>query len=522
MRTEPLKTLGSLLAALPPSQKAKLIGCNPEMVIGRPTTLVEDLDPGGCFLAILGPNPQKNQLLDGHRHIDTAIARGAGLIIAQRNHASSCSPALAFMPHVLVEDSTALVPVLAPGWHGWPGDGLRLTGVTGTSGKGSVCHLVAAGLAAAGRSHLRLGTTGNWLVDHEEPASYTTPPPFALQTWLARAVAAGATDAVMEVSSFALAQRRVATLTFRAVALVSFDPNHLDFHSDVDAYLEAKCRLAREACATDGIAVAPLEQGRASDAFLRAAADAGVGLRWRTSRTPAPGADLCVLEHHPGPGLAARIQTPLGLLDVRSPLFGPFNLDNLLVAIALGIGHGLELEPIAEGLAHAPAVPGRLEPVIVPESDGPAVYVDYAQTPNALSRVLEALRPQVDAGGKLIVLLGCDGEYDPFRRTPMGEAASRGADLVVATSVNPRGEDPLAIIEQICSGALPPSCGGAELRREVDRAVAIASTIAEANVADVIVLVGKGHEVIQEMDGYTIPFSDHEHASRALRARLGQ
>ena len=512
----PLRTVADLLAALPEALHPEALDVALDAPIGTPTDDSRAVEPGACFLAAPGLT------VDGHRFVGKALAAGASLIVAQRDRAADL-PELAGTPRVLVDDSRAALPLLAAGWYGWPGERLALAGVTGTNGKTTAAHLVGAVLRHAGRPHLRLGTTGNWVVDHETSAAFTTPFPLELQALLADGLARGATHGVMEVSSHALEQGRAAPLRFAAVGLTSFSQDHLDFHPTMAEYLAAKCLLARHHCDPAGVAVAPREQGEAAAAFLAAAGEGGVARCWRTSRSPVDEreAEIAVVERdRTRAGLRACIRTPAGELELRSPMVGEFNLDNLLVTVGLCLGLGLSLAEIAAALASARGAPGRLEPVVLPdhpEQAGPRVYVDYAHTPDAVERALEALRPSVPAGAKLIVLLGCGGDRDPHKRPLMGGVASRGAERFYATSDNPRTEDPEAIVDQMIAGV---AANTAELIREVDRATAIARAVAEAEPSDLVLIAGKGHEDYQILGTTKIHFDDREHAAAALEARL--
>jgi UDP-N-acetylmuramoyl-L-alanyl-D-glutamate--2,6-diaminopimelate ligase len=227
-------------------------------------------------------------------------------------------------------------------------------------------------------------------------------------------------------------------------------------------------------------------------------------------------AEISVVERHAvATGIAARVRTPVGELELRSPMVGEYNLDNLLVSIGLALGLGVELEHIEAALAHAVGAPGRLQAVRVPGVEGPAVYVDYAHTPDAVARALEALRPSAErSGGKLIVLLGCGGDRAASTRPLMSEVATRSADLFYATSDNPRTEAPDVIVAQMIAGAVD---GSAVLVREVDRARAIARAIAEAEVKDIVLIAGKGHEDYQILGTTKVHFDDREHAATALR-----
>jgi UDP-N-acetylmuramoyl-L-alanyl-D-glutamate--2,6-diaminopimelate ligase len=502
-----LRTVGDLLAVLEPSLHAQAHDCSLETPLGPPKSDSRAIVAGDCFVAIPG------HAVDGHRFAAAAMAAGASLLLVQRDRELAHA-----YPRVVVDDSNAALPIFAAGWHDWPGDHLALAGVTGTNGKTTTAHLVGACLARAGHKYLRLGTTGNWLVDHESHAGFTTPFPVELQQLLADARTRGATCGVMEVSSHALAQGRARPLQFAAIGLTSFSQDHLDYHASMAAYLEAKCLLGSEHCRPDGVAVAPREQGEAAKAFLQAAARAGVQRCWRTSRSPGE-AEIVVLERHRvAIGIAARVRTPVGELELRSPMVGEYNLDNLLVSIGFAIGLGVDLESIEAALTHAVGAPGRLQAVRVPGVEGPAVYVDYAHTPDAVARALEALRPSAErSGGKLVVLLGCGGDRDASKRPLMGEVASRGADRFYATSDNPRTESAEAIVDQMIAGV---DEGGAQLIREVDRARAIARAISEADTQDVVLIAGKGHEDYQILGTTKIHFDDREHAAAALATRL--
>jgi UDP-N-acetylmuramoyl-L-alanyl-D-glutamate--2,6-diaminopimelate ligase len=496
-------TLASLLAALPPEQAPTLIGCTPDTLVGEPTDDSRAVRAGSCFLAIAG------RTHDGHRYLDAAGQAGASLLIVERGRVAAWPE----VPRVELADTASALPLLGAAWWGWPGEHLRLAGVTGTNGKTTTAHLVAAVLEAAGRKHLRLGTTGNWLVDREVHASFTTPFPLELQRLLARALELGAEDAVMEVSSHALDQGRVRPLHYRAIGLTSFSQDHLDYHPTMAEYLAAKCRLADEYFDPLGIAVAPLEQGEAAQTFLATARRRGSDRAWGCSRVDDPKAAIAVVERHAGAGTLATVRTPAGTLELRSPLVGAFNLDNLLVTIGLALGLDVPLAAIEAGLAGSRGAPGRLQAVRVPGCAGPQVYVDYAHTPDAVERAIEALRPSTR--GRLIVLLGCGGDRDPGKRPLMGAIASRGASRFVATSDNPRTEDPEAILDQMLAGAV----AGAEVVREVDRAKAIALAIADAREDDVVLIAGKGHEDYQILGTTKIHFDDREHAEAALRRR---
>lgn len=501
MSSDRAPTLGRLLAGI----AAEYHGCDPETP--APALVVDSrkITPGAVFLALVG------QTHDAHAFVPQVIAAGAGVVIGERARL----PAGLAYPHVCVESSAAAYPRIAAAFHGDPGVRLRLAGVTGTNGKTTTTFLVAAMLAAAGRRHARLGTVDNWLVDALVPAAFTTPFPLELQAQLAEVVRRGGTDLVMEVSSHALAQGRVQPLRFCAVGMTSFSQDHLDFHGTMDAYLEAKCLLAREHLQPGGVAVAAVDDHPACRTFLGAARPLTSRV-WRASRGADPDAEIRVVRRlAAADGLAAEILTPLGGGLLRSPLVAEYNLDNLLVAIGLGLGLGLDLAVILEALRECHGAPGRLQRVAVDGAGGPAVYVDYAHTPEAVERVLAALRPR--ARGRLIVLLGCGGDRDRGKRPIMGRHAAAASDRFIATSDNPRTEDPQSILDQMIAGVAPRD--RAKVTAILDRRQAIARAIADAADDDVVVIAGKGHENYQIIGTDKRPFDDAAEAREALRAR---
>jgi len=479
------------------------IDCGPATSI---STLVVDsraVEAGVAFLALRGLTH------DAHAFVSQARERGAAVLIVQDDLVGPLPG-----PVVRLADTWAAYPEMAANLHGRPSESLRLAGITGTNGKTTTAHLVGAMLHHAERPHARLGTTGNWLVDHEDTAGFTTPFPLELQALLAEVRERGGTHVVMEVSSHALAQGRARPLEFAAVGLTSFSQDHLNFHADMDHYLAAKCRLAAEHLHAEGIAIAAVDAHPvAADRFLAAA---GAARRWRVSRGAEPEAEFFA-EHfeQTSTGLRARVRTPAGTIELHSPLIGDFNLDNLMLALGLGLGLGLPLPSMVEALRTATGAPGRLERIIMPGERGPTVLVDYAHTPDAVGRALEALRPT--CRGRLVVVLGCGGDRDLDKRPQMGRVAANAADRFWATSDNPRTEDPERIVDMMIAG-VPKERAKIVLRR-TDRASAIAEAIAEASDGDVVLIAGKGHEDYQVLGTDRIRFDDREHAREALSRR---
>lgn len=481
------------------------VGCNPQTTV---TGLCVDsrqvaATPGCVFLATAGGT------VDAHRFVPNALRDGAGVVVVQRGSIEEAPTG----PHVWLPDTAAAYPVLAANAMGRPAASLKLAAVTGTNGKTTTAHLLGAILRHHGAAFARLGTTGNWIVDREEDAAFTTPFPLELQALLRRTVNRGGTHVVMEASSHALEQGRVEPLRFDAVGFTSFSQDHLDFHPTMEAYLDAKCRLADHHLAPGGVAVAAVDGQPAARTFL-GRAQAGARACLRVSRGEDSDAEIFASDIDYGPRHTfANVRTPDGTFALNTPLIAPYNLDNALVALGMAWGLGV---PAADGIAalrEATGAPGRLQRVHVDGVEGPTIVVDYAHTPDAVASALRAVRPL--CGGQLHVLLGCGGDRDPSKRPLMGRAASNGADVFWATSDNPRTEPPAAIVDAMLEG-VPPNTA---VHRIVDRADAIAQAVAAAGPEDLVLIAGKGHEDYQVLGTEKIHFDDREHAEAALRRK---
>jgi UDP-N-acetylmuramoyl-L-alanyl-D-glutamate--2,6-diaminopimelate ligase len=406
----------------------------------------------------------------------------------------------------------------AAAFHGRPGDALVLAGVTGTNGKTTVSWLVEACAVAARVPAGLLGTVTHRWPGGQRPARHTTPESTEIQSLLAEMRGAGARLAVLEVSSHALAQERVAGMRFRTAGFTNLTRDHLDYHGDMERYFAAKRRLFTEHLAPDGVAVVNVRD----PAGARLADQIGPGrLVWRYGGREgdalrAEGDVLSGLA-----GISAAFVTPAGKMHVRSPLVGAHNLENLLCAAGLALALDLPLAAVERGLSTSAGAPGRLERFA---ARGVSVFVDYAHTDDALSRALSALRAL--APRRLVCVFGCGGDRDRGKRPLMGEAAARDADLVVVTSDNPRSEDPAAIISEIVPGlerAGMRRLGAETLRRgtsgfvvEPDRRAAIALAVGTADEGDAVLVAGKGHEDYQIVGDERRPFSDRDEARRAL------
>lgn len=480
------------------------LGDDPE--VGLVTGDSRQVVPGALFFAL--PGAQR----DGHDFAAEAGRRGAVAVVAERP--VECAPALL----LLAPSARRAMALAAAALHGHPGRRLELAGVTGTNGKTTVSYLVEACALADGVPCGVLGTITHRFPGTVRPATHTTPESTEVQALLAEMVAAGARLAVMEVSSHALAQERVAGLRFRAAGFTNLTRDHLDYHGDMEAYFSAKRRLFVEHLAPDGTAVV-----NARDPWgARLADQLGPGRQvWRFGTR---GEDALRPDGLQAglDGIRATLRTPRGDVPLASPLVGAHNVENLLCAAGLALALGLRPEAVARGLASSRGAPGRLERI-----DGPGfpVFVDYAHTDDALVRVQEALRAL--GPRRLVTVFGCGGDRDRGKRPLMGEAAGRLADLAVVTSDNPRTEDPLRIIGEIVPGleragrrrlsAAEAVAGEAGYVVEPDRRAALELAVACAREGDAVLVAGKGHEDYQLVGVERRRFDDREEARRALR-----
>jgi UDP-N-acetylmuramyl-tripeptide synthetase len=405
---------------------------------------------------------------------------------------------------------------IAANRYGRPADALTLVGVTGTNGKTTTTFLVEALLRANGGEPGVIGTVTYRFAGQSRPAPFTTPTPLELHATLAEMRAAGCRAAVMECSSHALALDRLEGVAYRVAAFTNLTQDHLDFHGTMEAYRDAKARLFAEHVADGGASVVLIDHEYGE--FMAQAA------RGRVIRVSAyadgPAADVHLTRAGESvSGIDAEWRTPAGEVRVRSPLIGRFNVENLSVAVGIGVALGLEPAAIGAALSSVRGVPGRLERV------GAAnVFVDYAHTPDALERVMAALRPLTR--GRLIVVFGCGGDRDRTKRPKMGRAVARDADLAIVTSDNPRTEEPHTIIDMILEGVRQepsPPVPPAELptaRRGhfpiVDRREAIRVALGAARPGDVVLIAGKGHEDYQIVGKTKHHFDDREEAAAWL------
>jgi UDP-N-acetylmuramoyl-L-alanyl-D-glutamate--2,6-diaminopimelate ligase len=455
--------LGRLLAALAEvGIDTRLHGAG-EVTVSDIVYDSRQVGPGALFCCVPG------QTVDGHRFADAAVEAGAVVLLVEHRLALD-------VVQVEVRDARAAMAPLAAEFWDHPSRALDVVGVTGTNGKTTVTQLLGSILAAGGAEVGVIGTLSG---------SRTTPEAPDLQAQLAGMRAAGVRAVAMEVSSHALALHRVDGTRFAVSAFTNLGRDHLDFHGTVEAYFQAKARLFEPQRTARAVVNLDDPHGR----LLRdAALVPTVGYSLADTTDVELGAD------------GSRFTWRGRALFV--PLAGRHNVSNALAAATIAVELGVELDAVAHGLATASPVPGRFEPVETGRAF--AVVVDYAHTPDALERALDAARELVPGDGRVIVVFGCGGDRDRTKRAPMGEVASRLADLTVITSDNPRGEPPLAIIEQVRSGVVP----GAEVIVEADRRTAIGVALGAARDGDIVVVAGKGHETTQQVGDVELPFDD--------------
>ncbi len=456
-----------------------------------------EVKPRDLFVAVSGLKQ------DGHVHVESAGRRGAQAAVVERFVPGTD------VPQIRVGDTRRALAILAGVETGHPSRELTLAGVTGTNGKTTTAHLIRAVFEEAGMRAGVIGTVGYEFDGRRETATHTTPEAPDLMRLLRDWRARGATAVAMEVSSHALALERTYGLAFDVGVFTNLTQDHLDFHRTLESYRDAKARLFRSE-----------SRGDRTKRFSGAVnVDDPVG-RWLKTHADCPvvgygtsaGAEIRAegLELRPD-GTSFRICHGDETTDVSLRLRGAFNAMNALAAFSAGIALRIPRAAILAGIEKVASVPGRLEPV--DEGQPFQVLVDYAHTPDALERALEAMRAFKPA--RVLCVFGCGGDRDKGKRPLMGAVAARLADQVILTSDNPRSEDPLAILREIESGVR----GSANVRTISDRAQAIAAAVEASAAGDALLIAGKGHETYQILGTRTIPFDDREVARAALRRK---
>jgi UDP-N-acetylmuramoyl-L-alanyl-D-glutamate--2,6-diaminopimelate ligase len=461
---------------------------------------------------------------DNRPFIDGAIERGAAAVLYQpENFTGAVEPSLALAVPALNE----LAGSIASGWYGDPSDAMRVVGVTGTNGKTSCSQWIAAALNGLGTRCAIIGTLGTGMPGHLVHTGFTTPDAPQLQRSLAQLRDAGVQAVAMEVSSHALHQGRVNGTAFDIAVFTNLTQDHLDYHGTFAAYEAAKAHLFAWPELSCAVINYDDEAGRRLLASTRGHARTiayALGARTEAPDAAAPQADAWLHAANvraTATGTAFHLSTSdWGDAEVEVQTLGAFNVSNLLGVLGALLAADVPFDAALAELMKLEPVNGRMQRLGGRlQNDEPLVVIDYAHTPDALEKTLEALRPMAVArDGELICMFGCGGDRDATKRPLMGAIAEKLADGVVVTSDNPRSEDPQKILDQIAAGMKDAS----KARRIEDRASAILQAIRGAAREDVIVLAGKGHEATQEIMGKKRAFSDQDHARLALAARATQ
>lgn len=475
--------LGDLVASL--AGDARVTG-DPERTILGVTLDSRQAKRGWLFVAM------KGERTDGHFHISQAVLNGACAVVMSEPHELPAA-----VVGIVVPDTARAASHIADAFYAHPSQALDVVGITGTNGKTTTVHMLAAMCAAGGVPCGTMGTLGAQFSAYERHLENTTPLAPQLHAVLADMRHAGAHAVAMEVSSHALALHRVTNVRFKVGALTNITRDHLDFHKTTEAYVSAKRALFEmaERCVFN--------------------ADDALGAAWATQM--APGKQVVTYgSHHAADVRAERVESSTAgsafVVDgthFMTVLPGAFNVSNALCALACARTLGISDADAARGLLKLKRVAGRMEHA---GGGGIDVVVDYSHTPDALENALKTLRE--GTRGRVIVVFGCGGDRDRGKRREMGAVAARLADLSYVTSDNPRSEDPAAIIADI-----EPGLGGAPYRGIVDRAEAIEAAVSGAQPGDVVLIAGKGHETYQIIGEEIRPFDDLAFARRALAKR---
>jgi UDP-N-acetylmuramoyl-L-alanyl-D-glutamate--2,6-diaminopimelate ligase len=465
--------------------------------------------PGNLFAAWHGG------CADGHAFVEAAVHCGAVALLVEQFVAI---PALAGVPQAVLPQVRRSLAEAARELYDDPAGALRMAAVTGTNGKTTCVHLLQNLLEAAGLPTGKIGTLGSDFGSQVHSGGLTTPESVDLLRTLAAMHAGGAQAVALEASSQALAQQRLAGVRFDVALFTNFTQDHLDWHGSMENYLAAKAHLFAALLKPAGVAVFNCD-----DPEVLRLMQQHPGAKWGFSlQADHPAAQVRLQKSHlDSDGMDLQIQTPLGSLQLHAHLCGSYNVENVVACVTVGCALGLTAAQLQQGLLRTLAVPGRLQRL--GGATEPAVWVDYAHTPDALRQALAAVRPL--CRGTLLCVFGCGGDRDAAKRRPMGEAAMQGADFVVLTNDNPRSEDPRAIASAVQQGL--EACGGTPSARprskcfwvQLDRAAAIDLAVRACGPDDAVLIAGKGHENYQIVGTERRDFDDCVEARRALCRR---
>nr|WP_265861653.1 UDP-N-acetylmuramoyl-L-alanyl-D-glutamate--2,6-diaminopimelate ligase [Streptomyces sp. SKN60] len=529
-RFSPAEGAPGTLTAVPHADQSRTAPPRPERL--RPTPLGELADRLGTELSAAGRGVEVSGITHDSRAVRpgdvyaalpgarahgadfVAQAAGLGAAAVLTDPAGADRAAATGLPVLAVDNPRGRMGELAAEIYGRPGERLLQIGITGTSGKTTTAYLVEGGLRGAGRHTGLVGTVEMRIGDERIKSERTTPEATDLQALFAVMRERGVEAVAMEVSSHALVLGRVDGCVFDVAVFNNLSPEHMEFHSDMEDYFQAKARLFTPERSRRGVV-------NLDDAYGRRLAKEATVPVVTFSATGDPDADWRAEDVVSGAADSAfTVVGPDGTrISATAPLPGPFNVANTLAAIVTLAAAGIDPKTAADGVAAVPGVPGRLEKV---DAGQPYLaVVDYAHKTDAVESVLRSLREVTR--GKLHVVIGCGGDRDTTKRGPMGAAAARLADTAVLTSDNPRSEDPLAILTAMLAGAAEvPAAERGTVLVDADRAAAIAAAVARAEPGDTVLVAGKGHEQGQEAGGVVRPFDDRLVLREAIVSRQDQ
>lgn len=456
--------------------------------------------PGGLFVCLQGAT------VDGHNYIEQAIKSGAAALLVEKEVPYKG------VPIIKVGDTRQAMQVIVPYFFDFPGKKLRMIGVTGTNGKTTTTHIIRKILMHAGYKVGLIGTIHSLIGEEVLPAKNTTPDVVDLQAVLAQMVDRGMEYVVMEVSSHALELNRIVGCEFDVGVYSNITRDHLDFHKTFENYIKAKAKLFQNLSDGDNqkthkSAVINVDD-EAAKAMIAAANCPVITYAVKDSaQLEAKNIDI------KAKGMSFVIQSPQGELSLDLKVTGIFNVYNILAAVGAAIAEKVPLQVIKEALEDFKCVPGRFE--LVEEGQSFSVIVDYAHTPDGLENILKTA--QEFAKGKIIVVFGCGGDRDRTKRPIMGRIAAQYADVVIATSDNPRSEDPEAILTEIEVGIKEALQSQQQYAKISDRKEAIHYALKTAQDDDIILIAGKGHETYQILKNKTIDFDDRAVVRELIR-----
>jgi UDP-N-acetylmuramoyl-L-alanyl-D-glutamate--2,6-diaminopimelate ligase len=470
---------------------------NQDMEITGISTDSRRVRSGELFVALMGGH------FDGRDFVAEAVARGAAAVM----HEGEVLKGLQ-VPYVCVPDARDALAAVSSRFYGRPSERLTLVGITGTNGKTTASYILRSILAAAGHDAGLIGTINYSIGEKNYPAPFTTPEPPEFQGLLKEMLDAGLNHVVAEVSSHALALKRVDHTKFSVAVFTNLTREHLDFHKDMDDYFDAKSRLFTGLLDEKGTAVVNLDDPYGMRLKLLLNGSGNVMTYGIDGGSDLKGTDIDISDA----GLALDMIYRGESHRVSSKLMGVPNVYNVLSAAGAALALGVSWEAIAEGVSRLESVAGRFERVDLGQDF--LLIVDYAHTDDALRRLIFSAREITR--GRVITVFGCGGDRDRGKRPLMGTAASEFSDLVFVTSDNPRGEDPLAIIKDIEAGIKRDNC-----KVIPDRAEAIAEAVMAARASDTVLIAGKGHEDYQLVGDRRLGFSDRQVALEAVRKKMG-